>query len=577
MAFTLFGFRFGKDEVEQREERDSPSFVPPSNQDGSIVVAEGNFHGTVFDMTGGTATEADLITKYREMAEYPDVEYAVDDIVNEAISIDEDGIVAKVSLESFDDGSVFSDEEIQEKVQAAFKRVLELMDFSASSYKIFRQWYIDGRIYYHVIVDQTKPGEGIRELRYVDPRKIRRVKEVKRDVDSKSGAPTFSVKNEYYVYSSMGFGNTPGLAGQNGAAQVDSTVYGLKIAKDSVAYCHSGLFDKTGNIVLSYLHSAMRTLNALRAMEDSMVIYRLTRAPERRAFYIDVGNLPRQKAEQYIREMMVRYKNKLVYDPATGLVRDDRRFMTMQEDFWLPRREGGKGTEIVSLPGAQNLGQIDDIELLQQKLYRALRVPVSRMDPSNSGFAFSKAAEISRDEAKFSRFVDRLRRQFSELIINLLTTELMLTGVITGDDVEEFRRGAFVEFTTDNSYTEIKDNEVLSRRIELAKDIQDFVGKYFSHEYVRKKVFRQDDDEIEAEDEQIDDEKKDDRWEEKPDGSNGIDVQDPTFGGGFPGGMPMPMPGQPGAGMPMMPGQPGAPGTAPPVQSPGQIDNTNQK
>lgn len=563
---SLFGYELlKKKDAEEGNEKNRPSFVPPPSE-GAIVVAEGNFSGFTFDLSGTNNSEADLITRYREAAEYPDVDYAIDDIVNEAISIDEDGEVVRINMENFDENSVFAQKDIQDKVNKSFDRIIELLDFNNSAHRIFRQWYIDGRIYYHLIVDQTRLKEGIKELRYIDPRKIRKVKEVKKVADQKSGATSYQIKGEYYVYSSVGFGQQPiGSAGGSGTIGLDNTIYGLKIAKDSIAYCHSGLFDKTGNMVISNLHKALRILNSLKSLEDSMVIYRLVRAPERRVFYIDVGNLPKQKAEQYLRDMMVKHKNKLIFDPATGAVKDDRRFMTMHEDYWLPRREGGKGTQIDVLPGAQNLGNIEDVEYFKKDLYRALNVPLSRMNPETSGFTFSKAAEISRDEVKFSRFVDRLRRQFSLILFELLTKHMVLTGVISVEDIPDFMSGAFFEFQSDNHFAEVKDNEILSRRIEVAKDLQDFVGKYFSHDYVRRHVFRQDDEEIEKMDSEIQDEENDPRYETKPDGSNGIDVFDPTAngnGGGFPG-----MPGQPG--MPgMMPGMPGQvdPNTGMPVQ-----------
>lgn len=551
--FKFFGFEIGRKKEDEAEDKGRPSFVPPSADDGSLVVAEGAFYGTVFDFTGSSASEAELITKYREMSWYPDVDYAIDDIVNESISIDEDGTVVRLDMENFEEVSVFADPAIQDRIQMAFKRVLELLDFNNKAHKIFRTWYVDGRLYYHVIVDEKNPKLGLKELRYVDPRKMRKVKEVKRVANPEAGGVTFQVKNEYFVFSSTGFGASQqsGVAGSGGVTGVDSTVYGLKIAKDSVVYAHSGLLDPSGNMVLSHLHKAMRVLNQLKAMEDSSVIYRLVRAPERRVFYIDVGNLPKQMAEQYLRDMMVRHKNKLVYDQNNGTIRDDRKFMTMHEDYWLPRREGGKGTQIDTLQGAQNLGAIQDIEMFQQKLYRALNVPVSRLDPQASGFSFAKAAEISRDEVKFSLFVDRLRRQFSSLLFDLLVKELLLTGVIAKEDTQEFYRGAFFEFTSDNHFAEVKDNEIMSRRVEVAKDMQDFVGKYFSHDFVRRHVFRQDDDEIEKMDEEIEDEKDDPRYETQPDGSNGIQVDDPTFGNGF-GGFPGAPPGG-GQGMPGMP------------------------
>lgn len=541
MAWSLFGFEIQRKRPEEDEREKRPSFVPPPNDDGSMVVAEGNFYGTLYDVNGTATSESDLITKYREIALYPDVEYAIDDIVNEAITIDGGNDVVKFNMDSFEETSVFADERVQESVQREFKRIVELLDFNTNAYDIFRRWYIDGRIYYHVIVDED-PTQGIKELRYVDPRKIRKVKEVKRvQVNGQSSVTQLTqLKSEYYVFSNTGFGKT--VPGQS--TGVDQTAYGVKIASDSVIYSHSGLLDPNGNMVLSHLHSAIRVLNALKSLEDSLVIYRYTRAPERRIFYIDVGNLPRQKAEQYMRDMMVKHKNKLVYDAANGVIRDDRRFSTMFEDFWLPRREGGKGTEITTLPGGQNLGELKDVEYFQQKLYRALGVPISRMNPETSGFTFSKAAEISRDEVKFSRFIDRIRRRFATLLFDALRIQLLLKNVISKDDVDELQRGAWMEFASDNHFAEVKDNEILSRRIEVAKDIQDFVGKYFSHDFVRRKVLRQDDDEIERMDDEIFDEKSDPRFPERPFGmGTGIGVSDPTFGADAIGGSPMP--GQP--------------------------------
>lgn len=861
MAFTLFGFEIQRRRPEEDEREKRPSFVPPTNDDGSMVVAEGNFYGTLYDLNGTATSETELISKYREVALYPDVEYAIDDIVNEAITIDGGNDVVKFNMDSFEEGSVFADEGIKDKVQKEFKKVIEALDFNNNAYDIFKRWYIDGRIYYHVIVDDAAPGTGIKELRYVDPRKIRKVKEVKRVnyASQTSVAQLTQLKSEYYVFSSTGFGKTvPGMS-----TGVDQTAYGLKIAKDSVIYAHSGLLDPTGNMVLSYLHSVIRVLNALKSLEDSLVIYRFTRAPERRIFYIDVGNLPRQKAEQYIKDMMVKHKNKLVYDSSSGAIRDDRRFMcyaldtriplldgrtltlqqitdeyesgkknwvyscdpvsgkfvpgpvswsgvtkrdaevvkvtfdngksvvctpdhkfpvwgkgfveakdlvgesvipgyrrmmgiahdgsgqdyeqiyqndtktwefthravarwkdehglreemlhdsvyvdhdkqtvhhknfdrldnspynlvrmnrddhlsyhrycarnerrkkntsnsftpewkanlsiaakkrgvhrvhikswkirtpegeeliienlsefcrqnnlnrcnikgkfgsrkyfaeqlrnhkavrveyltelmdvgcltvdldetyhshhtylldagvytknTMFEDYWLPRREGSKGTQIETLPGGQNLGELSDVEYFQQKLYRALGVPISRMNPETSGFTFSKAAEISRDEVKFSRFIDRLRRRFSSLLFDALKIQLLLKNVISKDDVDELYRGGWFEFASDNHFAEVKDNEIMSRRIEVAKDIQDFVGKYFSHDFVRRKILRQDDDEIENMDQQIFDEKGDPRFPDRPFGmGTGIGVSDPTFGADSIGGNPNPMPGQP--------------------------------
>ena len=570
MAWTLFGFEIQRRDAALEEKEKRPSFVPPPNDDGSLVVAEGNFYGTYFDLNGSISSEAELITKYREMALYPDVEYAIDDIVNEAVNLDGENDVVAFNMDSFEEDSVFAKEDIQEKVSEEFKKVIELLDFNNNAYEIFKRWYVDGRLYYHVIIDDKVPEEGIKELRYIDPRKIRKIKEVKRVQDPQRVAMQLNqLKSEYYVYSSAGFGKMPPGSQMN---SLDMTAYGLKIAKDSVIYCHSGLLDPNGNMILSYLHKAIRVLNSLKALEDSLVIYRFTRAPERRIFYIDVGNLPRQKVEQYMNDMMIKHKNKLVYDQSSGTIRDDRRFMTMFEDYWLPRREGNKGTQIETLPGGQNLGELTDVEYFQQKLYRALSVPISRMNPETSGFTFSKAAEISRDEVKFSRFIDRLRRRFSMLLFEALSKQLILKQVMAKEEIPELYRGGWFEFASDNHFTEVKDNEILSRRIEVAKGIQDFVGKYFSHDFVRKKILRQTDDDIEALDEKIEEEKDDPRYPPAPMGGNGVQVMDPTFGGGDPGSMfPQPgmMPGAPGMPMPQ-PGQPSAPA------GPQQINSQNE-
>jgi hypothetical protein len=567
----LFGYQLVRRDKAEEEKEKRPSFVPPAPDDGSAIVAEGNFYGTFFDLTGQVSSEADLITKYRQMAQYPDVDYAIDDIVNEAITLDEDDVV-KVNLDGFEKSSVFSKKAVQDRIHEEFKNILELLDFNNNAYKIFRAWYIDGRIYYHVIIDEKVPEEGIKELRNVDPRKLRKVKEVKRVRDPQNIAVNLvQVKSEYYVFSSTGFGAAP-INQNNFQSAMDGAIYGLRIAKDSVVYGHSGLLDENNVMVLSYLHKAIRPLNALKALEDSLVIYRFVRAPERRIFYIDTGSMPRQKAEQYIRDMQAKHKNKLVYDQSNGQIKDDRRFMTMFEDYWLPRREGGKGTEIDTLPGGQNLGELGDVEYFQNKLYRALNIPVSRMNPETSGFTFSKAAEISRDEVKFSRFIDRLRRQFSMILFELLSKQLVLKGVIAKEEIPELYRGAFFEFASDNHFAEVKDNEILSRRIEVAKDIQDFVGKYFSHDYVRTKIFKQTEDDIEQMDEEIEEEKTDERYEPNPMGGNGIMTNDPTFGADAVGGNPM-MP----AAMPngTIPGQPqaGAASNQPPA-TPQQINSS---
>jgi len=531
MAWQLFGFEIQRRNQADDEKEKRASFTPPPNDDGSTVVAEGNFYGTYMDLNGSISSESELITKYREMILYPDVEYAVDDIVCEAVTLDSDSDVVSFNMESFEDSSVFANKAIQDKINEEFKKVIELLDFNHTAYEIFKRWYVDGRLYYHVIIDDKAPDEGIKEFRYIDPRKIRKIKEVQRVRDPQGVAMNLTqLKSEYFVYSSAGFGKMP-PGSQSFSQAGDAGVYGLKIASDSIIYAHSGVTDPNNNMILSYLHSAIRVLNALRSLEDSLVIYRFVRAPERRIFYIDVGNLPRQKAEQYMNDMMIKHKNKLVYDQSNGQIRDDRRFMTMFEDYWLPRREGSKGTQIETLPAGQNLGELTDVEYFQKKLYRALHVPISRMNPETSGFTFSKAAEISRDEVKFSRFIDRLRRRFSLLLFEALSKQLVLKNIIAKQEISELYRGGWFEFANDNHFAEVKDNEILSRRVEVAKDVQDFVGIYFSHDYVRRKILRQTDDDLEKLDTDIANEKMDPRYSPKPEG-NGVDMG--GGGGDFP-------------------------------------------
>lgn len=521
MPISLWGFELRRQSPKEDDRQNRASIVPPTNDDGSLVVSDGNFYGVVLDLEGTVRTEAELVNKYRDMELYPDVDSAIDDIVNGALATDEEDVVT-VNLDGFEEESPFAKPEIKEKVENEFRKVIELLDFNNKAYEIFRRWYVDGRIYYNVVLDEDE-SQGIKELRYVDPRKIRRVREIKRERDPKSGVTLQKVKGEYYVYAELGFTSDPTTTNQVYGTS-EAPVSGLRIAKDTVIHVTSGLTDRTGNLVLSFLHKAIKPLNQLKAMEDSMIIYRFTRAPERLIFYVDTGNLPKKAAEQYVSDLQTKFKNRLTYDAATGEIRDDRKFMSMLENYWLPRKEGSKGTEISRLEGGQMMGQMDDIEYIQQKLYRALNVPISRLVPDQTGFGFGRGAEISRDELKFAKFVDRLRRRFSILFFEALIKQLKLKGVIGPDDEQEFYRGVWFEFADDTHWTEQKDLAVMSGRIEVAKDLQNFVGKYFSHEFVRKKVFRQTDDEIEIEDKKMDEEKSDPRFQEP------IMVGDPTFG-----------------------------------------------
>lgn len=475
----LFGWEFKKAD----EDKPVESFSPELKDDGAVVVAAGGSYGTYVDLEGTSRSEAELITRYREMSMQPEVEAAVDDIVNDAIVVDRNYIVRIV----LDNVKIVSPN-IKKMIEQEFKNVLELLDFNRHGYEIFKRWYVDGRIYYHVIIDEKAPRLGIRELRYIDPRKMRKIREVKRE--RKEGFTVAITKDEYYMYSEKGFlvGSTAGTAADYTSAS------GLKIALDSVLHNTSGLTDQNNSMVLSYLHKAIRPLNQLRVLEDATVIYRISRAPERRIFYIDVGNLPKAKAEQYVRDMMVKHKNRIIYDQTTGEVKDDRKFITMLEDYWLPRREGNKGTEIQTLPAGQNLGELSDVLYFQKKLYKALYVPVSRIDPETP---FVLATEISRDELKFNKFINRLRDRFAELFTKALEKQLLLKAIISQDEWEIISKQINYEYNVDNHFTEVKDNEIMTKRVGLASAMEPFVGKYFSNDYIRRNVFMMDDDDIE--------------------------------------------------------------------------------
>jgi len=494
----LFGFEF----VRTTPNDIAPSFAPKEVDDGAVIVAAGGAYGTYIDLDGTVRTEAELVTKYREMALQPEIDAAVDEIVNESISIDEDDIV-NIILDNLE-----VTDKIKKVIRDEFKNILNILNFQKRAYEIYRRWYIDGRLYYHILIDEKDVKAGIKELRYVDPRKIRKVREVgKRKVPGgiSSDAVIPRVQNEYFIFNDKGF--------NYGNKVVGPTTAGLKIAKDSIVHVTSGLTDTQGTMVLSYLHKAIKALNQLRTLEDALVIYRLARAPERRIWYIDVGNLPKMKAEQYVRDIMIKHKNRLIYDAASGEVRDDRKFMTMLEDYWLPRREGGKGTEVTTLPGGQTLGEMDDVLYFQKKLYGTLNVPVNRLN-SDALFSIGRATEVTRDEVKFSKFVNRLRGRFSHLFTALLEKQLVLKGLMSIEDWQNIAPDIKYDFARDNYFTELKDADVMQNRLQLysAFDQNQLIGKYFSHEYVRKNVFKQSDDQIEEMDEEIAEEEKDPRW-----------------------------------------------------------------
>ena len=485
----LFGFEFKR----KNEQQQLPSFAPPKNSDdGAVVISAGGAYGTYVDLDGTVRSEAELVTKYREMSLHPECDAAIDEIVNESIAIDEEKLVT-INL---DDLKI--SESIKKIIREEFDNCLRILEFNKFAYEIYRRWYIDGRLYYHVVIDEKNPKEGIKELRYVDPRKIRKIREVQK-TRAKGNTPTEPVVsktvNEYFIFNDKGFNY-----GNRNTGPTSTT--GLKIAKDSVLHVVSGLTDNQGTMVLSYLHKAIKALNQLRTLEDALVIYRLARAPERRIWYIDVGNLPKMKAEQYVRDIMVKHKNRLIYDAQTGDIRDDRKFMTMLEDYWLPRREGGRGTEVTTLPGGQTLGQMDDVLYFQKKFLQTLNVPVSRLN-SDALFSVGRATEITRDELKFNRFITRLRGRFSHLFVKLLEKQLILKGITTPEDWNQISDLIKFEFSKDNYFAELKDAEIVEGRVNLARNMQDMAGKYYSHEWIRKNVLKQSDESIEEQDKEI--------------------------------------------------------------------------
>ncbi len=480
MAIKLFGFKIGKDEPASEQVR---SFVPPNDDDNAVNIVGGGVYGTYVDLEGTIKNDSELIRKYREMSLQAECDTAIDDIVNEAIVYQPDEYPVQIVLDKLE-----QPESIKKKIRDEFGHVLKLLDFGNQGYDIFRRWYVDGRLYYHLIIDEKQPRAGLKEIRYIDPRKIRKVRETQKTRSVPGQTELYIKPIEYFVYSEKGFAKD---ANQ-----------GLKIAPDSICYVHSGITDKDGKVIISHLNKAIRPLNQLRMLEDATVIYRISRAPERRIFYIDVGNLPKIKAEQYLRDIMQKYKNKLVYDATTGEIRDDRRFQTMLEDFWLPRREGGRGTEITTLQGGQNLGEIEDVLYFQKKLYKSLGVPISRLE-SDSGFSLGRASEITRDELKFSKFIARLRNRFTHLFDRILETQLVLKGICTKAEWQQIKEEIYFDFITDAHFAELKDAEILKERLTLLSDIDQHVGKYFSVAYVRTKILQQTEDDIKQMDKEM--------------------------------------------------------------------------
>ena len=495
----LFGFSIDDN---QNKSPSVISPVPETNQDGVDNYISSGFYGQYVDIEGVFRTEHDLIKRYREMALHPEADGAIEDVVNEAIVSDLYDSPVEIELSNLN-----ASDSLKKKIRAEFKYLKEILDFDRKSHEIFRNWYVDGRLYYLKVIDLKAPQEGIKELRYIDPLKMKYIRQEKKDqkdigfarVNKSEDIQKGMEFEEFFQY-------TPSPSASHGiSAMSRGNAKSIKIAKDAVTYCTSGLVDRNKNTVLSYLHKAIKALNQLRMIEDSLVIYRLSRAPERRIFYIDVGNLPKVKAEQYLKEVMSRYRNKLAYNAQTGEVRDDRKFMSMMEDFWLPRREGGRGTEITTLPGGQNLGELSDIEYFQKKLYRALGVPESRI-AADGGFNLGRSSEILRDELKFAKFVGRLRKRFANMFNDMLKTQLILKNIITPEDWEVMRDHIQYDFLYDNQFAELKEKELTEGRLALLAQVEPFIGKYYSTEYVRKRILRQTDQEIIEIDEQIEDE-----------------------------------------------------------------------
>ena len=507
----IFGFEITrkKDELRVKETPNAKSFVPPVDDDGTPVIQQqagyisGGAYGAYVDMEGGIKNEAELIRRYREISLVPECDSAIEDIVNECITADVSDKIVTLDLRD-----VKLSDGIKKKIHTEFNHILSLMKFNQNSHEIFRKWYVDGRIYFHKVVDSKRPNLGVVDLRIIDPLKIKKVRNVEKGKDPKTKIERVEKIEEFYVFNDKGFDKSSATDGNT-----------VRIAPEAVSYTTSGLLDYTKNVVVGYLHKALKTANQLSMMEDALVIYRISRAPERRIFYIDVGNLPKAKAEQYLADVMNKYRNKLVYNAQTGEIKDDRKHMSMLEDFWLPRREGGRGTEITTLPGGQNLADIDDIEYFKKKLYQSLNVPATRLEADN-GFNMGRASEISRDELKFNKFTNRLQKKFARVFTDMLRTHLVLKEIVTGEEFDKFKDFIQYEFATDNHFTELKEAEILRERLDTLGGIADYIGKYYSNEYVRKYVLRQSEEDIKIIDQQIQDE-----------GGNEEGGEDDSFGG----------------------------------------------
>ena len=494
MPFKVFGFEIARSsEAKKQEKLKDKTFVTPTNDDGAMTVESGAY-GSYVDLDGSIRNEFQLITKYREMSLYPECDSAIDDVVNEAIVMDDNEPPVAIDLTNID-----QPEKIKKKIAEEFRNICKILDFNNQAYEIFRKWYIDGRIYYHVVIDEKNKKKGILDLKYIDPRQIRKVRVVEKK--DENGVEISEIKDEFFVYNSKGIyiDNGYGLIIQDDAV---NNLQGIKIKNDSVAFCHSGITDKYSKTVFSHLHKAIKPLNQLKMMEDALVIYRIARAPERRIFYIDVGTMSTNNANQYIKQVMARYREKMVYDVNTGELKSDKRHLSMMEDFWLPRREGTNTTEIDTLPGGENLGQMEDVEYFERKLYESLNVPVSRLEAA-SGFQLGRTTEIDRDEVKFNKFIRRIRRRFSILFTNLLETQLILKGIIKDTEWEDVKENLYYDFVSDNHFTELKRAEILSERLDRLDRVDSYHGKYFSKEWIMEEILQMSEEERTIMDKQI--------------------------------------------------------------------------
>jgi len=492
MAIKLFGFQISREEDQQPPQ--TP--IPQNIEDGALNIETGGHYGIYVDLDGSYRSEVDLITKYRTMSMQPEMDSAIEDIINEAIVHDDRGQIIKILCEELK-----QPDRIKKMIREEFDNILKMLDFGNEGSELFRRWYIDGRLPYNVVIDQENPKAGIINLIYIDPRRIRKIRAIKKE-KNQQGINVVVGTEEFYMYNEKSVSGT----GQNQTAQIAGNIAGsIKLAKDSVVYITSGLMDPAKSTVLSYLHKAIRPMNQLRFVEDATVIYRVSRAPERRVFYVDVGNMPRNKADQYLKDVMTKFRNKLVYDAATGEVRDDRKHMSMLEDFWMPRRGEGKSTEITTLPAGQNLGEMEDVLYFEKKLYRALNVPVSRLE-AQQGFSLGRSSEITRDELKFDKFIDKLRSRFSILFDELLERQLALKGICTPEEWQEFKQYIHYDFIKDNNFTELKEAELLQNRVQTLQLLDPYVGRFFSEQWVKTNVLHFNEDEIEKMQEEMDEE-----------------------------------------------------------------------